>query len=71
MLKRFCIVPDGVLHLFNQVYNLEGCYNLFNVGNLPLANFLSQGCNPVGLYLFVSGYGLYYLGTKHIGGGKN
>lgn len=52
------------LHLFNQVGNLDSCFSLFSVNGVPLANFLSRGCSPVGLYLFVSGYGLYFLHKK-------
>lgn len=68
-LKGIALFFMVFLHLFNQVGNLEGCFSLFSVNGLPLANFLSRGCSPVGLYLFVSGYGLYFMHRKHSGGG--
>lgn len=69
-LKGFALFLMVFLHLFNQEANIKDCFRLFSVQGVPLANFLSRGCNPVGLYLFVSGYGLYYLHKKRSGGGK-
>ena len=44
------------LHLFNQMQNVQGLFCLFKINDVPVVNFLSKGCNPVGYYLFISGY---------------
>ena len=69
-LKGLALFFMVFLHLFNQGALVENCFNLFDVQGQPLVNFLSHGCGPVGLYLFVSGYGLYYLHNRRRGGGK-
>lgn len=48
------------LHLFNQMQNVQGLFCLFKINDVPVVNFLSKGCNPVGYYLFISGYGLCF-----------
>ncbi len=53
------------LHLFD--YNHIGlCTNSIYIGNKPFALWLHNACNPVGLFLLLSGYGLafsYYKGN--------
>ena len=68
-LKGIALFLMVFLHLFNQEQIIKDCFSLFSIHGMPLANFLSRGCNPVGLYLFVSGYGLYYC-KKYRGGGE-
>lgn len=68
-LKGMALFFMVFLHLFNQERLIKDCFNLFDVQGVPLVNFIARGCSPVGLYLFVSGYGLYYLRNKQIGGG--
>lgn len=60
LLKGFALLLMVFLHLFNNQANLKEAFSLCSVQGVPLANWLSRGCSPVGLYLFVSGYGLYF-----------
>lgn len=68
LVKGFALFLMVFLHLFNQ--DLKECFSLCMVQGMPLANFLSRGCSPVGFYLFASGYGLYYLSKKRSRGVK-
>ena len=45
------------LHLFNGQHT-DLCTNLFYVGDVPLALWLTWACNPVSFFLLLSGYGL-------------
>lgn len=67
MLKGFALIVMVLCHLFRQ-QNLTGAFSLCNVQGVPLASWMSGAISPVGLYLFVSGYGLYYTRKSHRGG---
>lgn len=60
-LKGVAIFMMLFLHLFNQAKNVDLCTTAgITVGGEPLVLFLSHGMGPVSIYLFLSGYGLYY-----------
>lgn len=60
-LKGIAIFMMLFLHLFNQAENVDLCTTTgITVGGESLVLFLSHGMGPVSLYLFLSGYGLYY-----------
>lgn len=71
-LKGCALFMMVFLHLFNQTSNLQTTFSLCEIDGVPLVNFLSRGMNPVGFYMFLSGYGLYcvYKSNKLTGGGK-
>lgn len=62
ILKGVAILMMIFLHLFRNVgVNYEGlCEPLIYVGDIPLVNLLSNACNPVPFFVFLSGYGLSY-----------
>lgn len=61
-LKGIAIFMMLFLHLFNQSQHVDLCTTAgITVGGEPLVLFLSRGMYPVvSMYLFLSGYGLYY-----------
>lgn len=61
-LKGVAIFMMLFLHLFNQEKNVDLCTTAgITVNGEPLILFLSRGMYPVvSIYLFLSGYGLYY-----------
>lgn len=71
-LKGCALFMMVFLHLFNQTSNLQTTFSLCEIDGVPLVNFLSRGMNPVGFYMFLSGYGLYcvYKSNKLTGGGN-
>lgn len=61
-LKGCALFMMVFLHLFNNnVSSLQGVFSLCEVGGVPLVNYMSRGMSPVAFYVFLSGYGLYYL----------
>lgn len=60
MLKGLALLFMVILHLYITPENLQNAFSLCTVQGMPLASWIAQGCNPVGLYLFMSGYGLYF-----------
>ena len=69
-LKGCALFMMVFLHLFNQMTNLQTTFSLCEIDGVPLVNFLSRGMNPVGFYMFLSGYGLYYVyKSKKLTGG--
>lgn len=71
LLKGFALLLMVVLHLFMNEGTMKEAFCLCSIQNIPLATWLTRGCSPVGYFLFVSGYGLYYKHlTNSIGGGK-
>ncbi len=60
LLKGLALLFMVYYHLFLGAENLDGAFSLCSVQGLPLATWLARGCNPVGIYLFISGYGLYF-----------
>ncbi len=71
MLKGLALLFMVILHLYDPE-NLHDTFSLCTVQGMPLASWIGKGCNPVGLYLFMSGYGLYftYHANSHRGGGN-
>lgn len=63
-LKGIAILMMLFLHLFNHW--TPGEYTpWFFIGERPLVYILSRACNPVGIFLMLSGYGLHYSYTHH------
>lgn len=63
-LKGIAILIMLFLHLFNHW--TPGEYTpWFFIGERPLVYILSRACNPVGIFLMLSGYGLHYSYTHH------
>lgn len=71
-LKGIAIFMMLFLHLFNQAENVDLCTTAgITVGGEPLVLFLSRGMYPVvSMYLFLSGYGLYYNHRNQNRGGN-
>ncbi len=68
MLKGFALLLMVVYHLYTAE-NMAGAFSLCSIQGMPLASWLIRACNPVGCYLFISGYGLYYTSkSKSVGG---
>ena len=57
IIKSVAISMMLFLHLFNGQHT-DLCTNLFYVGDVPLALWLTRACNPVSFFLLLSGYGL-------------
>lgn len=58
ILKGIAILMMIILHLFaaNQMYRVD---DFLFVGDVPFCQWLTAAMNPVSVYLFISGYGLY------------
>lgn len=63
-LKGIAILMMLFLHLFNHWTPGEYAPWFF-IGERPLVYILSRACNPVGIFLMLSGYGLHYSYTHH------
>ena len=71
-LKGCALFMMVFLHLFNQTSNLQTTFSLCEIDGVPLVNFMARGMGPVEFYLFLSGYGLYYIfKSKKLTGGGN
>ena len=57
VIKGIAILLMLFYHLFNYD-NAEACINFFHMGGVPLASWLARACNPVAIFLLLSGYGL-------------
>ncbi len=71
ILKGVAILMMLFLHLFNGSNLTEVCEPLLFIGYTPLVHIISKACNPVGIFLMLSGYGLsytYYRGKLSING---
>lgn len=60
ILKSVAILMMLFLHLFNNPDIGNFCDPLIFLGGVPLVNIISRACNPVGIFLMLSGYGLSY-----------
>ncbi len=65
LLKGMALLFMVYYHLFLGAENLSGAFSLCSVQGVPLATWLARGCHPVGIYLFISGYGLYFAHCKN------
>lgn len=72
ILKGVAILMMVFLHLFNRDSQIELYSSVCLINGHPLAQCFAKACNPVGLYLFLSGYGLFssFKLKNYIGGGK-
>ena len=61
VLKGCALFMMVFLHLFNQTSNLQTTFSLCEIDGVPLVNLMARGMGPVEFYLFLSGYGLYYI----------
>lgn len=60
ILKGIAILLMVFLHLFNRDSQI-GLYDSFlTIDGRPFVQCFARACNPVGMFLFLSGYGLYY-----------
>ncbi|WP_455252405.1 acyltransferase family protein [Prevotella melaninogenica] len=60
ILKGIAILMMLFLHLFNGANLTDVCEPLLFIGSTPLVHIISKACNPVGIFLMLSGYGLSY-----------
>lgn len=60
ILKGIAILMMLFLHLFNSANLTDVCEPLLFIGSTPLVHIISKACNPVGIFLMLSGYGLSY-----------
>lgn len=51
-------------HLFINEEDANNCYNLFYIADIPLSKIIAKACNPVEIFLILSGYGLYCVYLK-------
>lgn len=58
MLKGVAILMMLWLHLFNHTDITSNCTNYIYVSGQPLSYILTRLCNPVSLFIILSGYGL-------------
>ena len=71
MLKGFALFVMVICHLYrDRILEDQGVFSLCSVQGVPLAQWLSGAVSPVGLYLFISGYGLYFSRKTAARGGK-
>ena len=61
MLKGVAIMMMLFLHLFNFPTIATKCHPFLFLNDVPIVYFVSRACNPVGIFLMLSGYGLSYL----------
>ena len=60
------------LHLFNRDSQIDLYDSCFFINGHPLSQCFAGACNPVGMFLFLSGYGMFYSFKRKnpLGGGK-
>lgn len=63
-LKGVAILMMLFLHLFNNAEQDIGLGYIFSIGETPLIYYITNMCNPVPFFLFLSGYGLYAVYSK-------
>ena len=74
ILKGIAILMMLFLHLFNGSNLTDVCKPLLFIGSTPLVHIISKACNPVGIFLILSGYGLsytYFRGKLSFNGQKH
>jgi len=69
ILKGVAILFMLFLHLFNHIENVNLCANALYVnvlmrGGEPLSYWLSHATTPVGIFLIISGYGLFMANER-------
>ena len=64
MLKGIAILMMIFLHLFNQIDNVALCSPIIFIGEEPLVYILRKACNPVPVFMILSGYGMYLVTIK-------
>ena len=57
VIKGIAISLMLFLHLF-EGDNAEACVNFIRIGGMPLVSLLARACNPVAIFLLLSGYGM-------------
>lgn len=60
-IKGIAILMMVYFHLFMPHSDVNACSYSLYIGDVPLILFLSRAASPVPFYLFMSGYGLYYI----------
>lgn len=64
MLKGIAILLMLFLHLFGPIETSELYVSVFHINDLPLSYILARATNPVSFFLFLGGYGLYFINKK-------
>ena len=72
ILKGIAILMMVFLHLFNRDSQIDLYDSCFFINGHPFAQCFARACNPVGMFLFLSGYGMFYSFKRNnlLGGGK-
>lgn len=72
VLKGIAILMMVFLHLFNRDSQIDLYDSCFFINGHPLSQCFAGACNPVGMFLFLSGYGMFYSFKRKnpLGGGK-
>ena len=60
VLKGIAILMMVFLHLFNRDSQIDLYDSCFFINGHPLSQCFAGACNPVGMFLFLSGYGMFY-----------
>lgn len=60
VIKGIAILFMLFLHLFNHMENVSLCENTLYIHNVPLAHWLTHATHPVGMFLIISGFGLFH-----------
>ena len=71
VLKGIAILMMVFLHLFNRDSQIDLYDSCFFINGHPLSQCFAGACNPVGMFLFLSGYGMFYSFKRKnpLGGG--
>ena len=72
VLKGIAILMMVFLHLFNRDSQIDLYDSCFFINGHPLSQCFAGACNPDGMFLFLSGYGMFYSFKRKnpLGGGK-
>lgn len=57
--KGIAILMMIWLHTFSSLNSLDNYTSIFTIGGYNIEYLLAKACNPVGLFMVLSGYGLY------------
>lgn len=60
ILKGIAILMMVFLHLFNRDSQIDLYDSYYFINGRPLVQCFARACNPVGMFLFLSGYGMFY-----------
>lgn len=61
IIKGVAILMMLFYHLFNNASALEDCTPIFVLDGIPLVTIVARACNPVMIFIILSGYGFHYV----------